>query len=281
MIKDKAPKKAKKRRQSKTAPVASPEKPDTPTTPARRPLSPALKRVAERALQVSDEELSAYLPREIDVRIAEAFLSGATNFQGVAEQLELTPPTISKVLRDPLPCAWIAQKIRSLVVSRLGLVDAAMLGRALGGNTNAARLLYDRFDGMGKQTAVDIGEININYGQYTDQDLDAMIKSRKNQILEIAANVSTDEQRPASVGAEPLEADFEEIPASHNATPEGGAAEGLSDRGPQLGLRETEDSVSGSPEADGKPLPRDDGCGGEPPAPGAEPQEGPDATAGA
>jgi hypothetical protein len=113
----------------------------------------------------------------------------------VAKQLGHAPVTISKALRDPVPCAWIARQIRNAVTQRLGLIDAAMLGQALGGNVQAAKLMYERFDGLGGGRH---GETNIqvnHYNQFTDADLDAMIAARKGElekIIDAAASKTKD-----------------------------------------------------------------------------------------
>jgi hypothetical protein len=123
------------------------------------------------------------------MQVAECFLSGAVTFRDVAAMLDVDQRTISAVLRDPLPCAWIARMIREHVKQRMGLVDAAVLGRALGGSVEAAKLVYQRFDGLAPDGAVNIniGGSGIDYAKLSDEDLDRLVVHRSKRIIDVKA----------------------------------------------------------------------------------------------
>lgn len=147
-----------------------------------------MRKICERALSVTDDDLRAYQPREIDVRIAEAFLAGACTFAGAAEMIGVGPDTVSNVMTDGLPCAWVAQQVRRCIAQRLGLVDAAVLGRALGGSVEAAKLVYQRWEGMrDSQVQINVGQ--INYEQLSDADLDLVIAARRGKVLDVKKDV--------------------------------------------------------------------------------------------
>lgn len=145
-----------------TSPRKAPDRPppDPPPVQAekgRRPtdkrqLSVALQRIASRGLQATEDDLRAYQPTELAVFIAEAMLSGCVTFKAMAKFItdasdhKIDPQTVSRCLREPITCAWISRQVHQAIGHRLGLVDVAMLERAMAGNVAAAKLLYQRYD---------------------------------------------------------------------------------------------------------------------------------------
>lgn len=131
-------------------PPVQPEKGRRPSD--KRQLSVALQRIATRGLQTTEDEIRAYQPTELAVAVAEAMLSGCVTFKAMAKHLseaydqKIGPDTISKCLRDPTTCAWVSRQVHQAIGLRLGLVDMAMLERAIAGNVAAAKLLYQRYD---------------------------------------------------------------------------------------------------------------------------------------
>jgi hypothetical protein len=155
----------------------------------RKKISAALMQIATKALVVSPRDVDVYAPRELDLRIAEAMLAGAITYKAIGEILEESPPAIARYMRDPLVCAWISRTVHGHVQHRLGMVDAAMLNRAMAGSTSAAKLLYERYGQMVQRSVnINIGGKGVDFSKFEDADLDAFIKdANKNAgIIEIA-----------------------------------------------------------------------------------------------
>lgn len=136
--------------------------PVTPSPPGTRPsnhrqLSPTLSRICQRALTTTPDQVRLYQPTEFAVACAEAMLAGEMTFKGIAEHLTgayetaISARAVGELFRDPVVCAWISEQINGAISSRLGMIDAAMLNRALTGNVNAAKLLYERYGKLQKR----------------------------------------------------------------------------------------------------------------------------------
>lgn len=146
--------------------------------PKKSRISPALSRIAQRGMTVSEDEIRLYQPGEMDLLICEAMLSGALTFQEIAESIGRSPPTVSNHLKDPVLCAWISRAVHQQIHTRLGMLDAAMFRRALAGDVRAYEALMKRY---GKSANLNItahvggGE---NYDLMSDKALDALLKRR-------------------------------------------------------------------------------------------------------
>lgn len=140
--------------------------------PRGRTLSPALTRVAERALSADERDIRTFAPTEMHLAIAEAMLGGAVLFDEIAKSVGVSPACISGHLRDPLVCAWISKNVHSQVRHRLGMVDAAMLRRAIGGDVRAADLLYRRYREMVSRSEHVHRRIDFDPSQLSDADLE-------------------------------------------------------------------------------------------------------------
>jgi hypothetical protein len=140
---------------------------------------------------VDPGELRSYRPAELDVYIAEAMLTGATSFKEIAANISeacgetVGAQVVSKRLRDPLPCAWACQQVHRSIGHRLGMIDAAMVRRAMGGDVRAADLIYKRY---GKMANVNINISaqgpGIDYEQLSDEQLERIAK-HKGRVLDI------------------------------------------------------------------------------------------------
>lgn len=154
-----------------------PAEPENDLQLERKRTSVALFKLAERALTVSPRDVDVYAPREFDLRVAEAMLAGAITFDAIAQVLEVDTQTVSRHLRDPLVCAWVSRVVHTHVQHRLGLVDAAMLSRAMAGDARAARLLYDRYGQMvNRSVNVNVSGRAADFAKFDDADLDALIE---------------------------------------------------------------------------------------------------------
>lgn len=147
--------------------------------PSKRRISPALSRIAERSLIATPEEVRTYQPTELDLKIAEAMLSGLVLFQEIAAEVGVSPPTVSTRLKDPVACAWISRAVHQSIQHRLGLVDAAMMQRAVTGNVQAARLLYDRFHQMVHRSEAVVHNVNhFDPSQLSDKELQQLVDAQ-------------------------------------------------------------------------------------------------------
>lgn len=153
--------------------------------PSKRKISAALTKVADRTLSVDPRDIEAYVPTELDVRIAEAMLAGNITFKDIAEQVQVAAPTISKRMKDPLICAWVSRQVQRNIAHRLGMIDTAMFNRAVGGDVRAADLLYKRFDQVTKRSLHLHVRAGMDFEKLSDDDLEALVKSTQKQEAEI------------------------------------------------------------------------------------------------
>lgn len=147
--------------------------------PRKPRISPALSRLAKRALHVDDDEIRCYVPTELDLQMAEAMLTGATTFTAVAEQMGCDPSTVSRAMKDPVRCGWISMQLQRIVSKRIGLVDAALLSRALGGDVRAIKLFYERHGELVHRSHITTTRLDFDPAQLTDDDLDVIIASER------------------------------------------------------------------------------------------------------
>jgi hypothetical protein len=138
-------------------------------------LPPSLTRMVENALVVDPGEVERHIPTEAEVAIAKAYLSGKVKIADLAKTAEVSLEHVRKILGDPVTCAWICGIIHRNVQHRLGMIDAAMLNRAINGDCRAAEILYKRYNQM-KNIHVH-GHIvaGMDYGKLTDEDLRSLI----------------------------------------------------------------------------------------------------------
>jgi hypothetical protein len=179
---------------------------ETPKELEKKRLSTALMKVAERSLAVTRRDVDAYVPREVDLRIAEAMLSGHITFKAIADSMEVSSQYISQHMRDPLVCAWISSQIHQHVNHRLGLIDAAMLNRALAGDVNAAKLCYQRFGQMVNRSQHVHVTGSMDFSKMSDDDLTALVRdAQKQKIIDVEPG-TPDSDSDGDGGAEAPEA---------------------------------------------------------------------------
>lgn len=177
-----------------------PQPEDTIETP--RP-STALTKIAERSLAVDPREIDHFQPRELDIKIAECLLAGKLTWTQIAQELSVSNPTISSRMKDPLVCAWISRTVHRNIAHRLGMVDAAILNRAIAGNVNAAKLLYDRYGRMVQRSLNVSVSGNLDFSKFDDADLDAFIEDAKKQkVIDVEARPSEEDPVPGGAGGE-------------------------------------------------------------------------------
>lgn len=150
--------------------------------PRKQQLSRALAQIAKRGLEVDPREVERYVPRELDIQIAEAFLAGYVTYRGIAQMVGCSEGHVKTVLKSPIMCAWISQTVHRNIQHRLGLVDAAMLQRAMCGDVRAADLLYKRYGKMANVNLNLNATVGISdFSKMTDDDLNAMVDAAKKE----------------------------------------------------------------------------------------------------
>lgn len=141
-------------------------------------MSPALTRIGQRALVCSPEDIRAYAPTPLDLKIAESMLGGCLLFKDIGEAIGINPDTVGRALKNPVRCGWISQAVHGMIRHRLGMVDAALMQRALSGDVRAIELAYKRFDQLTKRSA----HLNINLdfdpSKLPEEELDLIIAAR-------------------------------------------------------------------------------------------------------
>jgi hypothetical protein len=140
-------------------------------------LKPALARIAARALDVEEDEIRAYCPTELDLQIAESMVGGVVTYAEIASNVGCDPSHVSRVLQNPVRCGWLSQQLHRIVHKRIGLVDNALLLRALNGDVRAIKLYYERFGEITHRSVVLTGRLDFNPRDLSQEDLDAIIAS--------------------------------------------------------------------------------------------------------
>ena len=163
-------------------------RPDAKQPPRGRPKKSTrtLTKIAERALSATPDQMRTYIPVELDFAIAEAMLAGGHTFQAIAEIIPGTSATtVSAAMRDAVRCAWISHAVHQLAQQRIGLVDAAMMQRAIAGDTKAAQLVYKRMDMLtDRKTVAHIhGHVSdFDPTKLSDEDLDRVLDAEFKEI---------------------------------------------------------------------------------------------------
>ncbi len=142
-----------------------------------------MKRIAERALKVTEPDIRAYQPSEMDVKIAEVLLSGtlpSLSFAAIADELNCTAPVISARLKNGVTCAWIYKMVHEQITHRLGMIDAAMFARAAAGDVRAATLLFTRYGKLVDRRHVHVTG-SFDPTQLSDKDLDRLIERHEDR----------------------------------------------------------------------------------------------------
>jgi Bacterial regulatory proteins, lacI family len=152
---------------------------EKPTKPGKKWQGAALADLRVRAATITPQELQAYEPTAEDMAIAETMLAGNVLLQDIAREANLSPSTVSAILRDPTRCAYICHQVHKLVETRLGMIDAAMFQRAVAGSERAAEVMYKRYDGI-KQ--VQRTETVGNLEKMSIADLKSLVKEAVHMI---------------------------------------------------------------------------------------------------
>lgn len=140
----------------------------------------AMAKLASAALLVTKDDLRLYEPDELDIAIAQGFLAGHISVPEISEFCSRAECTVRKRLQNPTSFAWIAQQVSSLIHTRIGQVDAALLRKAVQGHVEAIKLFYQRFGKLADLKIVAHGNLG-DLSNYSDADLDAAIQSAVKQ----------------------------------------------------------------------------------------------------
>jgi hypothetical protein len=146
-------------------------------------ISPALARIAERGMVVREADIRSYLPGEQDLLIAEAMLGGALTFAEIAESIGRAPATVSEALKCPILCAWVSRAVHQQIHTRLGMLDAAMYRRALGGDVRAYEALMKRY-GQAKSLHLNVNVGADNLDHLDDAALDTLLQARQPKTVD-------------------------------------------------------------------------------------------------
>lgn len=145
----------------------------------KRRLSPTLAKIANRSLTVTEDQLRQFLPTELLVRIGEAFLEGALTYSEVADMIEVSVPTVSQALKDPVAASWLFNHLRQAIPQRVGLVDVALFNKARTGDVPAMKLFYQHAGELIQRVQVASASLNFNPDQLTDEQLEKFIAAHR------------------------------------------------------------------------------------------------------
>jgi hypothetical protein len=152
--------------------------------PKKSRISPALARIAERGMTISEEEIRMFQPGETELLISEAMLGGALTFKEIAESIKRSPALVSEKLKDGVFCAWCARAVHQQIHTRLGMLDAAMYRRALGGDVRAYEALMKRY-GKSADLKVVAHIGSENFDLMSDSALNALLERHKKGIIDV------------------------------------------------------------------------------------------------
>lgn len=147
-------------------------------TPRRNP--GLMSRLSAAALNVSSEDIRSYDPDGLDISVAQSMLEGAISVPEISEASGKGEAAVRKRLRDPIAFAWIAQQVSRLIQTRVGLVDAALLRKAVAGDVKAIDLFYRRYGKLVDLQIVAHGQLG-DVSLYSDADLDALVAAAVKQ----------------------------------------------------------------------------------------------------
>lgn len=137
-------------------------------------------RLASAALKVTPEDVRSYAPDALDIAVAQALLEGAVSVPEISETSNRASDTIRKRLKDPVAFAWIAGEVSRVIYTRVGLVDAALLRKAVSGDTRAMDLFYRRFGKLVDLQIVAHGKLG-DLSTYSDADLNNLVAAAMKQ----------------------------------------------------------------------------------------------------
>ncbi|MEE8522147.1 MAG: hypothetical protein V3S83_12370 [Gemmatimonadota bacterium] len=153
-----------------------------------------MTKLAVRSLQADPEAVRAYHPLEIDLRIAESLLGGKYFQKDIASDLEVSKTAVREVFADPVRCAWISQQITVIARHRMGMVDAALMNKALAGDVRAMQLYFKRHDQLVDRHHHTISKSGIDLAQYTDDELATIARHYEQKQLREATPVEIEEK---------------------------------------------------------------------------------------
>jgi hypothetical protein len=168
-------------------------------------MSTTLTKLAQRSLDVDDDEIRTYAPTEMDLQMAEAMISGCITFTQIAEQIGADPSTVSRAMRHPVRCGWLSSQLQRIVAKRIGLVDAALVARALSGDVRAIKLYYERFGELVHRSHITTTRLDFDPSKLSDEDLDIIIRSERAKGA-TDAHFTVASQEPAESPSEAPEA---------------------------------------------------------------------------
>lgn len=149
--------------------------------PRKVPIPAAMQRIAKRSLLADPHQVRAYVPDELALGIAESLLSGKLFFKDIAEDLRVSPTTISSRMKDPVACAWISEQITAMARHRIGLVDAALINRCLSGDVAAMKLFYQRFDKIVRRSEIVTRDMGFDPSKLSDEQLHKLVLEKQRQ----------------------------------------------------------------------------------------------------
>jgi hypothetical protein len=143
------------------------------------------KRLRERALKVSDEDIATFPHTYDDISIVQELMVGATTNAQIAAAVGISETALKQRLLDPVRCAWIASQIDHAVASQLGQVHGSVFQAALRtGDHNKAAYL-DKLYGKGPRPQIQkhqhlVGHIDLT--GLTNEQLRKFIERERREL---------------------------------------------------------------------------------------------------
>ena len=150
------------------------------------------KTTQTRALDVAEQDVELFRFDPLDIKLAQAMLSGANTVPDLAAEIGAKPIQVRDRLLDPVRCAWISKQLEKVVGDRLGQVMAAVYNRAVrSGDPQAASLLMKKYNRF-KPQEHHHKHLHMDLSAYDDEMLDKLI-SQKERNLNIHVEKPEDE----------------------------------------------------------------------------------------
>jgi len=152
---------------------------------AKKGKSDLWKTVQERSLAVSGQDVASFRWDPIDLKIAQAMLTGANTPLALKEETDIPQTVIKHRLLDPVRAAWISQQLEKCVGDRLGQVMAAVYNRCLrSGDPQAAALLLKQYGKFAPERKEVQHHHHMNLTGISEEQLNKLIE-QKQRVLNI------------------------------------------------------------------------------------------------
>lgn len=166
--------------------------------PTNSNLSPVVRKGWEMAAGVPEQDIMAFIPTDLVLKVGEGFLAGHRSIDSLQKFTDATRDEVREVLMNPVAMAWLSRQIYCLFQNRTAIIDAQLYQRAAAGDLQAIKMFYERMDRLPTNKK----EINVNYSggvdvrNISDEELKQIIQEKK-RLLPAEFRIINDPEKEA------------------------------------------------------------------------------------